>query len=300
MGQIYLIKINKKDGNSGWYVGQTKYTAKQRFQGHIYGDTLVDNKIREHGIENTELIVLHNDVQTQEELDRLEVFYIDYFKTFVGHNKGGYNKTLGGSGTRTTEIGREELQKAVDEGLSMTEMCKRFGNITNVTLTSWMRAYEIENKSLFQQHEATIRQMISEGKHLGEISAATGIQSSILSTELKAAGLKATRKHTVRTTPKMEEQVRTLTADGKSVYEIERLTGISRSNVQKIREKLGLKSSATSSVNKGATAVTPEIISKVEALRAEGHSHYQIARKIGYDRSTVTRILNGKYSHLIN
>lgn len=296
--EIYLIKITKPNGEERFYIGQTKLTSAIRFRQHCYGDQqLIDKKIRQYGTNNTELIVLADNIESAEELDHLEVLYIKLFESFVGWGKGGYNKNLGGLGRRTVEIDKDELQAAVDEGLSMTEMSKRFGNISVKTVAAWMLTYEIENKSSFQQQEVVIHQMIADGKTLGEISAYTNIDSGSLSKAIKAAGLKAARKKPVITTPEMIEQVRMLTAEGKSCPEIERTTGINFMTVNNIQRKLNIKSTATS-VKNGATAVTPELISKITELRATGMSHNTIAREIKCSPSTIGFILQGKYDHL--
>lgn len=53
--EIYLITnlINGKQ-----YVGQTIYTAEQRFKQHLRGDLYIDKAIRKYGVENFKLEVL--------------------------------------------------------------------------------------------------------------------------------------------------------------------------------------------------------------------------------------------------
>jgi len=298
--EIYLIKIRKGNGEERFYIGQTKLTSEIRFKQHCYGDQLVDKKIRQYGIENTELLVMAKGIESAEELDRLEILYIKLFESFVGWNKGGYNVSLGGKGNRTVEIDRDELQSYVDQGLSMTEMSKRFGNISISTLSSWMMTYEIKRKSLFEQNEAIIRQMVAEKKSVYEISKATGIVGDAIRKEFKKLKIKTVIKKPNKLTQEKITQIQQLTEEGKSSREIERLIGINHTTIQEILRKSGIKSKATVGLKNKATAVTKELIVKVLQLKATGISRSAIARELGCSVVTINSIVNGKYDHLLN
>lgn len=298
--EIYGIEILREGKSSLWYVGKSSRSSAVRFTEHLNGTTQkVDQAIKKYGQDATRLHIFCEDIEDETELNRLEVLYIQLMETYVGDKKGGLNMTRGGEGARKYEISKEELQGYIDAGLSDTEICVRLGNLSNDTLKSWMKSYGIKRKSLFQQHEATIRQMVADGKHLGEISTATGIDSVSLGIATRLADLKVAKKKYVNTTPEMEEQVRTLTAEGKSSYGIEQLLGISRGTVQNIRKKLGIKSTAKNGLTKGAVGATPELIAKVLELRATGLSNYAISRQVGCSEWTARAIVNGKYDHLL-
>lgn len=294
--ELYLIKITKPNGDERFYIGQTKLTSAIRFRQHCYGDQqLVDKKIKQYGTDNTELIVLADNIESAEELDHLEILYIKLFESFVGWGKGGYNKNLGGLGRRTVEIVKDELQSCIDQGLSTTEMCKRFGNISHPTLAAWMLTYEIELKSRKEQHENTIRLMVENGNTTGEIAKAIGISSSSVCTALKTFNLKATRKKSTKATADQVEQIIQLTQNGKSLFEIENLTGLNYNMIYKIQNKQGIKSKAKRGRGNG---VTLELITKITELKATGLSLSAISRELNCAVSTISNILNGKYDHL--
>lgn len=95
---IYKI-TNKINGKS--YIGQTIKPAEQRWQEHkthAFGSHINDqNKhlyraIRKYGIENFEFSVIQDNIETFEQLDKAEIYWIDFYKSFLE----GYNETLGG------------------------------------------------------------------------------------------------------------------------------------------------------------------------------------------------------------
>lgn len=87
--------------NNKCYIGQTIKTAEQRWkehQSHAFGSHLNDqNKtlykaIRKYGLENFTFEVLQDNIETFEQLDKAEIYWIDYYNSFVK----GYNETFGG------------------------------------------------------------------------------------------------------------------------------------------------------------------------------------------------------------
>lgn len=103
---------NKINGKS--YIGQTINSLKQRKREHI--DASNKNKakiyfhsaIRKYGPENFEWEVLHIGSST-EELNKLEIFYIGYYDTFLGE---GYNLIEGGRNATPSEETRKKLSIA--------------------------------------------------------------------------------------------------------------------------------------------------------------------------------------------
>ena len=87
--------------NNKCYIGQTIKTAEQRWkehQNHAFGSHPNDqNKtlykaIRKYGLENFTFEVLQDNIDTFEKLDKAEIYWIDYYNSFIK----GYNETFGG------------------------------------------------------------------------------------------------------------------------------------------------------------------------------------------------------------
>ena len=87
--------------NNKCYIGQTIKTAEQRWkehQSHAFGshpndqNKTLDKAIRKYGLENFTFEVLQDNIETFEQLDKAEIYWIDYYNSFVK----GYNETFGG------------------------------------------------------------------------------------------------------------------------------------------------------------------------------------------------------------
>ena len=87
--------------NNKCYIGQTIKTAEERWKEHkthAFGSHPNDqNKtlykaIRKYGIENFTFEVLQDNIETFEQLDKAEIYWIDFYNSFVK----GYNETFGG------------------------------------------------------------------------------------------------------------------------------------------------------------------------------------------------------------
>lgn len=93
--EIYRI-FNKANGKS--YIGQTKWTFLERYpQGKWWKWTHsahLKSAFKRYGEENFEVEILDSSAKTQEELNKLEQFYIEKYSSFI---PGGYNLTKGGN-----------------------------------------------------------------------------------------------------------------------------------------------------------------------------------------------------------
>ena len=87
--------------NNKCYIGQTIKQPEERWkehQQHAYGSHENDqNKvlykaIRKYGLENFSFEVLQDNINTFEQLDKAEIYWIDFYDSFVN----GYNSTFGG------------------------------------------------------------------------------------------------------------------------------------------------------------------------------------------------------------
>lgn len=102
MGCIYLITNNV---NGKKYIGQTIYTACERFKEHSSSkdEYPIHCAIRKYGLESFELAVLEDSLEVHK-LDEREIYHISNLNTLAPK---GYNLTLGGGGIkgyRHTEI----------------------------------------------------------------------------------------------------------------------------------------------------------------------------------------------------
>ncbi len=97
---MLIYKITNTVNNKS-YIGQTIKTAEERWKehkAHAFGSHPNDqNKtlykaIRKYGVENFTFEVLQDNIETFEQLDKAEIYWIDYYNSFVK----GYNETFGG------------------------------------------------------------------------------------------------------------------------------------------------------------------------------------------------------------
>ena len=74
-------------------MGQTVQRLRKRHNQHFSGEQLIDRKIKQYGVENFKLEILHfADIYS---IDILERHYIHSLDTFVKNGKG-YNVSSGG------------------------------------------------------------------------------------------------------------------------------------------------------------------------------------------------------------
>lgn len=85
--------------NGKMYVGQTIHTLEKRKSEHIRDsqryDLLLYRAMNKYGFENFKFEIIKDNIQTQEDLNYWEKYYIKKFKTFEDRNIG-YNMTEGG------------------------------------------------------------------------------------------------------------------------------------------------------------------------------------------------------------
>lgn len=109
-GYVYLI-VNRVSGRC--YVGQTRRTVSERWQGHIRDmrrgkDYPISNAIRKHSPESFTVIQI-DCASSLDELNALEPFYIELFKTLKPH---GYNLDSGGKNYLTHPETRAKIGRA--------------------------------------------------------------------------------------------------------------------------------------------------------------------------------------------
>lgn len=93
---IIYMATNRVNGKE--YVGQTVDSLPSRRQSHIhsiFNNNYFHNAIRKYGIDNFDWEILHDDISNMNDLNKLEIYYIELYDTF----NNGYNLDLGGRNT---------------------------------------------------------------------------------------------------------------------------------------------------------------------------------------------------------
>lgn len=113
------------------YIGQTKGTLQARLRGHYctkYADhkkSAISQAVKLHGRSNftAEVII---EVNSQEELNRLEVFYIEHFNTIAPN---GYNLKAGGQ--TNNKLCQEVIDRIIAKNTGRKQTDKARDNISN-------------------------------------------------------------------------------------------------------------------------------------------------------------------------
>lgn len=108
-GTIYVIE-NLETGKM--YIGQTTRTVEQRFKEHcksFSGCHVLRNAIQKHGQDCFAVETLWEGECSQEELNELEIYYIEKHNTIYPY---GYNLTYGGEGGKFSDEKRKTLSEA--------------------------------------------------------------------------------------------------------------------------------------------------------------------------------------------
>jgi hypothetical protein len=105
-GQIYLL-IDKRNGKK--YIGKHNGGKKNYFSGGL----LPNKIIKKYGKDIFERVILHENIETEDELDNLEKFYIKKYNTF----EDGYNLTEGGDGGGNwiNKKSKEEIERIANQ-----------------------------------------------------------------------------------------------------------------------------------------------------------------------------------------
>ena len=113
---IYLY-INTVNGKG--YVGKAKDFNQRYAQHNKQTKSLLEKAIKKYGIHNFEIIILCDNISTEEELNELEKYYIQYYNTLV-KDGWGYNIALGGNGGNVMSQWTDERKAQFSEKMSNT------------------------------------------------------------------------------------------------------------------------------------------------------------------------------------
>ena len=147
---IYKITNNI---NGKCYIGQTIKAPQERWkehQRHAYGTHINDqNKalyraIRKYGLENFSFEVIQDNIQDYQELDEAEIYWINYYDSFVN----GYNANFGGQRYHII-LPHDEIIKDYLKTRSARKTAKKFG-IHNNTVDDILNANGIPRFSFRQ------------------------------------------------------------------------------------------------------------------------------------------------------
>ena len=146
-GYIYLItnKINNKK-----YIGQTRMTVQERWHKHCsvarnnLNATGIDGAIKKYGEENFSVEIIKE--CPIDELNKWEIYYIQYYNTYQGNNDNiGYNITLGGQGGYIYDIDEDEMLQMYLEGKTAKELSEYYG-CSDKTIGDRLAKYNINTK----------------------------------------------------------------------------------------------------------------------------------------------------------
>lgn len=129
--------------NGKIYIGQTKQTANNRWANGLgynpYSNSrncVFWNAIQKYGWNSFKHEIIEDNIQTKEEADKRETYWIKYFNSYIGFsNPNGYNMTLGGSsgehlGYPVYQIDKS-TQVVLKEFSSSAEASRSFGEGNN-------------------------------------------------------------------------------------------------------------------------------------------------------------------------
>ena len=102
-GKVYVGKTTNLDERIKSY----KYSRCER-------QPLVCKSLKKYGFENHNFEIIHEGVNTLDEINKLEINYIRINESFNGNNKNGLNLTLGGDGGLGKKISEDHKKKIIE------------------------------------------------------------------------------------------------------------------------------------------------------------------------------------------
>lgn len=146
-GYIYLI-TNLINGKK--YVGQTLMTVHNRWLKHCsvartqLRVTGIDGAIRKYGEDNFSIETIKE--CPVDELDKWEIYYIQYYNTYQGDNADlGYNITLGGQSGYIYDIDEDEMLQMYLNGKTAKELAQYY-NCSDRTIANRLAKYNVDTR----------------------------------------------------------------------------------------------------------------------------------------------------------
>lgn len=241
MAYIYRI-LNKINGKS--YIGQT-VQLKTRWSGHVRssrdGSSKIGEAIKKYGLENFEFVILE-EVESQEDLDRLEKHYISFFETNMSSGGHGYNLTDGGfSGVRGLKMS-DETKTLMSE--KKRELYSRSPEVIEKISATVKKLWQDENYIKKNtvccpvDSETLLRE--SEGLSWNDIASKFEVSSTTVKKWFKNFNLKKEKKKEKRVpwTKEEEEKLLELRKSGHLIREISKIMNRSEASILKRSQKI--------------------------------------------------------------
>lgn len=160
-----LIYIATNMVNGKQYVGQTINSLKLRKKQHINNalngnsdNNYLHNAIQRYGQDNFTWTILHDNITTIEDLNRLEIFYIELYDTF----ENGYNLTLGGGGCLGHKLTQEIKDKIKKSLLGFKHSKQARQNMSKAAKGMLGRKHSEKSKKKMSKSKAGVYKL---GKH---------------------------------------------------------------------------------------------------------------------------------------
>ena len=160
MNWIYMYKNLK---NSKKYIGQTNNLERRKNEHRSVSFNPISGNfkdyfhqaLRKHGEDKFEIIVLYSGDCDQEQLNKLEIDFIQRYKTHV--SQWGYNLTWGGQGAKKeSQYDGELIKQRIIEGIKYLDIKKEFNcSLSFISSINWgYRFYDSKiNYPLRKQHD---------------------------------------------------------------------------------------------------------------------------------------------------
>jgi transposase len=190
-GLIYIIK-NKI--NSKVYIGQTKQSLADRWNGHMkrYRDAKTTyklyNAMRKYGCENFYYELVVDDIP-EEQLDQKEREIIEQYDSYYN----GYNSTKGGDGNLFEDLDEHEIVSLYLSGLSSVVLAKSYD-------VSWRTIIRILDKHSIKRNDRSyiddneFVEMYLNGIPLKEIADHFGVDIKTVGRKRNKLGLPKRKK----------------------------------------------------------------------------------------------------------
>ena len=138
---MYVNKINGKR-----YIGLTK-NFNRRYNEHLKNNTqLIDKAIDKYGIENFDIIILAHDIQTKEQMNDYEKFFIKRYNT-LAINGNGYNITTGGQNCCYWDGYTEEQKETTKQKLKEANLGKEMSQETKDKISNTLQGREVSDET---------------------------------------------------------------------------------------------------------------------------------------------------------
>jgi group I intron endonuclease len=187
----YIYKITSPSGYV--YIGKT-INLKNRINKYKCLDCkrqiLLCRSLEKYGFSGHSFEIIYEGDFTNEELNKLEIYYIGYYNSFNGNNKDGMNLTLGGEGV----LGKkhtEETKKRISENRKKTGKTEKHQQVIDnmkgkklVKTKEWINKNAESIKKPILQYDL-LGNLIKEWKSAQDVEIEIGLSRKNISANLR-------------------------------------------------------------------------------------------------------------------